>query len=582
MTFLTKTARRLALGIFFIGAGLSATAQIVTPGSGSANCQVSPTATGLTYTFSTSSGTLVNWGTKGDLQITSAVTANPVTVQSTGFGRGQIIAYYSIGGCNPIPVPYEVNKVFTTNELIIGPACVLPGNAYTWSIKPIISSANQIAAQIGIDKYTWKIDGLPGSVPMLPTNADAYSGDLSAIRIVMPNNVGAFTLSVKVGDCNSFGPTIQVAPTPPTPAITGPSCRPTSDVSPFTLTTTSQPGVLYTWNVPPTWTISPATATTGILATGPTLSVTVTPDANGGDVTVTASNGGSCGSSTAKYTLKRQLNPAVAQITNAPACFTVGADVTLGVSPVANNSTFTWTIPAGFTGNGAAGPTTVTTPGASIVVRATGSTSGTISVTSDGCSSGVVSKLLKINGNNGCTYNLIDLGCGTIRVTATSGTGCLAAGTSYNWSSLSNPAFTTPTPTYTFPNGLNNEVVTVAITNTVNCLSAITTKTFTSLPADCGGRISVEGGTQGDLSIYPNPTGRKLNVDLPLKTGEQAKLTVLDITGRTWAQSTMKEARGNIDLSKLPEGIYMLNVQLPKGKVLTQKVIVRHEGNNVR
>ena len=586
MTFLTKTARCLALGAFFIGAGLSATAQTVTPASGSATCQVSPTATGLSYSFSTTTGTFSYWSTKGDLQITSSTTANPVTVQSTGFGRGQIIANYSVGGCTPIPVPYEVNKAFTTSEPIVGPTCVLPNGTYTWSINPIISKADQIAAQIGIDRYTWTVTSSNtntyNSLTSQLAQVGQYSGDFSAIRLVMPSDVGAFTLQVQVGACNLPGPTITVTPTPPTPAISGPSCRPTSDVTPFTLTTTSQPGVLYTWNVPPTWTISPANATTGITATGSTLSVTVTPDANGGDVTVTASNGGACGSPTAKYTLKRQLDPGVAQITNAPACFTIGTDVTLGVSPVANNSTFTWTIPTGFiavSGTPGTVPGTVVTPGPFITVRATGSASGTISVTSDGCGSGVVSKVLRVNGNNGCSYALSDLGCGTIRLRSTSGTGCLPAGTSYTWSSPSNPPVTVTTNTYTFPNGLSNETATVSISNTSNCLSATTTGVFNSSPSDCGNRASGGRVTKGDLSIYPNPTGGKLNVDLPLKVGEQAKLTVLDMAGRTMTQSTMKEARGNVDVSRLPEGVYMLHAQLPNGKVLTQKVIVRHESN---
>jgi hypothetical protein len=140
---------------------------------------------------------------------------------------------------------------------------------------------------------------------------------------------------------------------------------------------------------------------------------------------------------------------------------------------------------------------------------------------------------------------------------------------------------TTTANTYTFPNGLNNQQATVTISNTANCLSATVTGTFTSSPADCGGRAGGGRVTKGDLSIYPNPTDSKLNVDLPLKAGEQAKLTVLDMTGRILAQSTMKAARGSIDVSRLPEGVYMLHAKMPGGKVLSQKVIVRHESEAI-
>jgi hypothetical protein len=590
--FLQGRKARLLLATLLCSAGLTAAAQTITPASNSAACNdasvsnpggVAFNATGLSYTFTPAPGqTFVGWGTRGDFQITSASTANPVTVSSTGYGRAQIVAFYSVGGCNPIEASYTVNKTFTVpnDAPLVGPVCVLPGGEYTWSIKPLISSANQIAARIGIDTYTWDVVAVNGTPPTLPAQtpgAEAYSGDFSAVRLTMPSNVGTFKLRLKVGACNTFQREITVSPIPPKPVfVSPPSCRPSSDTSPFNLTISSLAGVTYTWNVPPTWTISPANATTGLLATGATQTVSITPDANGGDVTVTASNGGTCGSQTERFTLKRQLNPAVSTITNVPACFTLNQQYNLGVSGAANNSTFTWSIPAGFTGNGVAGPITVTTPTPNILVSATGSSNATISVTSDGCGGGVVSALLRVSGTNGCTFSLTDLDCATIRVNATSGTGCLpTTGTTYVWETPGNPTQTTTTRTVSFPNNVNG-TVTVTITNPSTCLRVVVSAPFNS-PL-CAGRPASGGASSpaGAVNTFPNPTGGKLNVDLPLKGGEQATLVLTDIAGRQQLQTTTQQAHGTIDLGRLPNGVYTLRAELPNGKVVTQKVVIRH------
>ena len=591
---LYTAVRALFTAALLSSTALLAPAQTITPGANSASCQVAPAATGLQYTFTPGSGqTLLGWVANGDLQITSAPTDNPVTVQSTGLGRGQIVANYTIGTCTQFPVYYEVNKLFSTTEPIIGPECVLPGGAYTWSIKPIISSATQIGAQIGIDKYTWKIDAVSGTPPDLPTDADSYSGDLSAIRIVMPANVGAFTLSVKVGDCNDFGPSISVRPSPPTPVfIAGPSCRPTSDVSAFNITITSLPGVKYTWNVPPTWTINTPGANTGIIASSTTSTINVTPDANGGDITVTASNGGSCAEPTARYTLKRQLSPSAA-FSGIPACFTVNTPYTISVAPVANNSKFYWSIPSGYSGNGTPGPAVVETGSSSISIVATTSATGRLAVSSDQCGdpavvpnqSGVISATLKASGDNGCTYGWMPTSCGVLQLTSGVST-CLPVyssslnpGVTYTFSSPNNPAVTQKSRSYAPDNGLTNEIITVTVKNTTagSCFEA----NFMLGPitlAPCAARPAPGGSTsKTPLMVYPNPTSGSLNIDLPLQAGETGKLTLTDATGRQHLVSSTKEARAKLDVSKLPQGVYTLRAELTSGKVLTQKVVVSHD-----
>lgn len=586
-----RTARRL-LTALFCSLGLTAAAQTITPGPGSATCSapnssgVAYNATGLTYTFTAGPGqTFLGWGKRGDFQITSSTTANPVTVSSTGYGRGQIVAFYSIGGCNPEEKTYTVNKNFGSNDFVdplVGPACVAPGGNYTWSIKPIISSAAQIAERIGIDTYTWEIVPVNGTAPTLPPQtpgADAYSGDFSALRLTMPTDVGVFKLRLTIGACNTYQREIVVSPIPPKPVfISPPICRLSSDTSPFSLTISSLAGVNYTWAIPPTWSISPATATTGLQATGSTQTVTITPDNGGGTVSVTASNGGICGDQTERFTLNRQLNPAVSSITGIPACFTLNQSYPLSLSNPANNTTFTWSIPSGYTGNGILGPAFVTTPVPTIVVAATGGVNGNISVTSDACTSGVVSAPLRVSGTNGCSFSMTDLECATIRVNAT-GTNCLpTSGTTYVWETPNNPTQTTTTRTVSFPNDVNGPV-TVTITNPTTCLRAVVTFSFNSpqcASRQAPGKTGTTAAPAGAVKTFPNPTGGKLSVDLPLRGGEQATLVLTDITGRQQLNTTQREAHGTVDLSRLPNGVYTLRAELPGGKVVTQKVVVRH------
>jgi hypothetical protein len=509
-------------------------------------------------------------------------------VRSTNFGRGRLEALYSTGPpCPPFVASYTINKRFTTSTPIVGPDCVEQNVAYTWSVNPLISTPSQIAAQIGIDNYEWAVEPVTpgGIVPTIPSQTagnplNSYSGDFSAIRLVMPPGVGAFRIKVKVGACNTFatGQTSLVNVSPPIPVFTPAQlCRASTNNTPFVLSISTVVGATYTWGIPPGWSISPATATLGIIADSTRQRVTITPNAaSGGTVTVVARAGQNCTEKTAKFELKRELNPAQS-ITNVPPCLTQGVTYQLGISNTASNSVYTWSIPAGYTGNGVAGPASVQTAIPALAVVATGQTQGTLSVSSDGCTSGSLTALLRVNGTNGCTYSLTNLECATIRVNATAGTNCLpATGTTYVWQNAGNPTQTTTTRTVTFPNSVSGNV-TVTITNPAICLRAVVTQPITS-PL-CAGRSTgtpKDGNASGGVKTFPNPTGSKLNLDLPLTAGQQARLIVSDATGRQQLKTTTREARSALDLSSLPNGIYTLRAELPTGKVVTQKVVVRH------
>ncbi len=78
--------------------------------------------------------------------------------------------------------------------------------------------------------------------------------------------------------------------------------------------------------------------------------------------------------------------------------------------------------------------------------------------------------------------------------------------------------------------------------------------------------LGVENQTQSRIGIYPNPTSDFLNV---LMKGEVSKITVYNILGVKMLQSSTKR----LDVSALPNGMYILRVEDQSGKTHNSKFI---------
>jgi hypothetical protein len=73
-------------------------------------------------------------------------------------------------------------------------------------------------------------------------------------------------------------------------------------------------------------------------------------------------------------------------------------------------------------------------------------------------------------------------------------------------------------------------------------------------------------GTIKHSSIYPNPTQGEINI----KTDKKVKTTsVLDFSGK----SVMKTDAAKPDLSSLPKGTYLIQIEFTDGTSSTEKVI---------
>lgn len=97
-----------------------------------------------------------------------------------------------------------------------------------------------------------------------------------------------------------------------------------------------------------------------------------------------------------------------------------------------------------------------------------------------------------------------------------------------------------------------------------------TTKIISALPSTISERDE-------EPSIYPNPSDGRFNIYLDNKNGSTANLMVTDMTGKVIYQSFLDffaTSTVNIDLSEMPDGVYLVLLQTDL-KVFTQQIIIR-------
>ncbi|MBL0105205.1 MAG: T9SS type A sorting domain-containing protein [Bacteroidetes bacterium] len=79
-----------------------------------------------------------------------------------------------------------------------------------------------------------------------------------------------------------------------------------------------------------------------------------------------------------------------------------------------------------------------------------------------------------------------------------------------------------------------------------------------------GDRLAVSSGVS--YSVYPNPTTGQFTIDLGVNTASVAKITIMDLVGKTQKVITNSVTRGTnnitIDASELNRGIYILKIEM--------------------
>lgn len=513
---------------------------------------------------------------------------------------------------------FDFFKTFTMAQAgfaIKGPTCVPinnPSVVYTVD-PPVISTVNQIRTGIDIDTYEWQVQYADNNanVPF------AQTGDGSSIIIqgregaILGDITRSFNVRVKVGKCNSYTSNTLVTVAPNINGDIGAGTSPVAFPAclPITTTTTStnftllvRPNVDYTLTSS-VGTISPTTIAAG---TGGTQTITISGigATASGLVTITGvGNTGSCfGTQSFAKRLDRQLVTTINTVS--PSCVSANANTTFTLaSAPTGGETVTWNA----TGTG----WYVVSQTTSSAVIHSGAGTGTVTVQAGSCAT--ITKSVGISAPlAGCTFDIVNSG-------GTSNPGCgftasVAAGSTcptnnankfvkwrlYDLSTsprtlietvdlTSFPALQN-SPSVSFSSQLDfigTAQVEVDVVNTAtggSCLKD-TYKSPDNANLDfvhcpTGGRSTLGTSTataseRDGLRAYPNPAGGTLQVDITLPRGT-AKLTLLDAVGRVYHTSTTDKAHSTLDVSRLAEGIYMLQVQLPGGKVVTQSVQVKH------
>ena len=378
----------------------------------------------------------------------------------------------------------------------------------TTSVTPSVSISSDVGSTIcsgdeviftatptnggGSPSYQWQVNG--GNVG---TDSDTYTttglanGDDVTVILTSSNACASPTTATS----NTITMTVNDIPAQPG-AITGVTNVCDGDTETYSISTVSG-ATGYTWTAPTGATITSGQGTTSIDVDF--------SGASSGNITITADN--SCGSSSAEslsITVNTVANNAGAITGNSTVCENATGE-SYSINPVANATSYNWTVPVGATITSGASTNSITVD--------FGTSSGSISVTpTNSCGSGGSSNMsititssvtpsVSINSNVGstiCSGNEV-----IFTATPTNGGGS----PSYQWQ-VNGGNVGTDSDTYTTTGLANGDDVTVILTSSNACASPTTatsntiTMTVNDIPAQPGAITGVTNVCDGDTEAY--------------------------------------------------------------------------------
>ncbi len=595
------------------------------------------------------------WTLQGDGVATTGTTGTTFSFSPIGFGKARVTVnyYYNTGATTPVfcsggTVPitcpgggqlttpvrayatrsYDFFKVFTKAQAgfdVKGPTCVPVVNpSVVYSVEPgVISTQNQIAAGIDIDKYTWTVTYTSGLA--IGTNVPRItSGDGSTITIPQTSytgpNAGSFKVAVKVGTCNTVQPDILVTLVGDLGASVSnfPACIPIGSTASTSFTLNTVAGVNYTLNTTigllssTTPVVIPAANSIAITGTGNAVTVNLTGITTTNTGTVTISGVGGNGNCFGTQTIVRQVTRQLVGGTNliTPVCVTPNstAVLTLSNAPQATaGQAINWVVPTG------AGWAITSGQGTNAITVTTGAAAATITAQAGTCNNGgtgIISQAVGVSGPvSGCNLTISNSGGATPGCSFTASVPAAPCPlnnanryTTWRLYDLSRPLPVSNQLVETVTVPLNFQStgsisfayqtsiagtarVEVDVVNTApggSCLrSTFGTSGLDFVFCPPGGRAAAPGSSAAaklarqEVRAYPNPSNGLLTVDLTPAEGT-TQLSLVDALGRTVQTTTTDHARAALDVRGLPEGTYTLRAVRPGGKVLTQTVQVQH------
>ncbi len=282
--------------------------------SGSSNTYtITPVSGATSYTWTLP----VGW--------TGSSTTNSITaVSGSSNGNITVTANNSCGSSAPQTSAITVNSVPAIPGLVTGNTTICPASSNTYSI----------AAVSGATSYTWTLPG--GWTGSSATNSISATAGSTGGNITVTSNNTCGSSAVRTA-------AIIVNSIPAVPAaIIGNTTVCSSSSNTYSVAAVSGASS-YTWTLPGGWTGSSATN-----------SITALSGSTGGNITVTANN--TCGSSaaqTANIAISGGTAPAQPGTISGNAALCSGTSNIYSVTAVAGASSYTWTVPGGWTGTSA-------------------------------------------------------------------------------------------------------------------------------------------------------------------------------------------------------------------------------------
>ena len=596
----SSTPQTLAVGVVSVAP--------TTPGNIS---QVGSACNGGLDTFSTATvngATSYTWTLPNTWSGSSTSESISATV-GTGGGNVTVIANNACGSSSAQTQAVALGNVPGMPGTILGPASVCASSSNnTFAINPVN----------GATSYTW-------------TLPNGWTGTSTTATIITTSGSTGGTISVTANNsCGSSNPqtvivtTIAAAPTTPGNILqTGNAC--TGGVDTFSITSVNG-ATSYTWTLPNTWTGNSTTS-----------AINATVGTTTGNVTVVANNG--CGSSSAQ-TLAVTLGSGPATptaILGPDSVCASSTNNTYAVNPVSGATSYTWTLPNGWTG-------TSTTE---VIVVAAGSTGGTISVTANSaCGSstpqtlsvsitalpatpGTVSGddsvcsgapgfygIFSVSGATSYTWTLPNTWSGnstTQTISPTVGTiGGNISVLANNACGSSSPAslnvsvLPVPQVSFTFPTGpvCNDQNPTVAlsggtpsggtysgpgVTGTVFDASVLAAGTYSIIysvtnSVGCTGRdsanvivdvcLGVPNTIADEISVYPNPFNDAVTISTKGSIGNGTAI-LMDVTGREISRTEFEATATNVQIptNTFTKGTYLLNIIADDRLVVVKKLV---------
>jgi hypothetical protein len=420
-----------------------------------------------TYTVTNVSGLTYNWNLPSGW--TGSSSSNSITtVAGANSGTVSVSASNTCGASTPRTLAVTVTPVPSLPGTISGNTTVCQGSSQTYSV----------AAVSGATSYTWTLpSGWTGTNTTNSINptVGANSGNITVTANNACGSSAAQTLAVTVN------------PTPSQPGtISGNTtvCQGSSQT--YSVAAVSG-ATSYTWTLPSGWS-----------GTNTTNSINPTVGANSGNITVTANN--TCGSSTAQ-TLAVTVNPTPSQPGTISGATTVcqGSSQTYNVTPVSGATSYTWTLPSGWSG----------TSSSNIIPVTVGANNGNITVTANNACGSSAAQTLAVTVSTPPSQPGVISGATTVcqgssqtySVTPVSGA------TSYTWTLPSGWSGTNTTNSINPTVGANSGNITVTANNTCGSSTvrtlAVTVSPVPSQPGIISGNTTVCQGSSQTYSVTP-------------------------------------------------------------------------------